>query len=333
MEPGSGNPASNKLPEGIDEEAVATAIQLSGYPVQTQLAAMLRERDWYVQEEWSYDDLDTLRAIDVVAELLLYEEVADQVVFPGVTLVIECKPSQMPYVFFSSSIEDVRISFPPVVGLHQDSIEITQDGELPGNYDYNVIEVLGLGEGAFVTTPRRCATFSKCVRKGKRLELSGTEPYQGLVLPLLKAAAHFGRYQTPPDSFVYFHPRLALPIAVLAAPMISVEMSPAGPSLTLTPWVRVYRHEAEADPETAEVNSRERLRALDVVHVDFFTEYLEEFVLPFAQSFGERAVRHGQVLAEGIGYAPDIDDIPTTALVDNLIRVPRAEDPNEDTPS
>jgi hypothetical protein len=264
------NPTSNRLSGGITREAVVSAIERSGYPLQTFVAAELRGRDWYVQEEWSYIDseLGGLRALDIAAEVQLGNLVGQRV-YPTLTLLAECKHSEMPYVFFESSVEDDELSFPVLAGLRHRNIEITDDGFLPGGYEPNVLQLLGLADDAFVRTPRRCVTFSKCVRKGSDLILSGTEPYQALVLPLLKAVGFYTRQAAPADTWRYFHPKLTVPLAIIAAPLTLATLELPKPELALCPWLRLYRHESEPQPEITDPNARERLHALDVVHADF----------------------------------------------------------------
>src|SRR5688572_9886709 len=108
------NPVGNVLPAGIEESTVADAVSRSGYPIQTFLASVLRADSWYVQEEWSFIDQDSgsLRALDLHAEYPLYNEhdEGDARVYPGVTLLIECKQSSMPYVFFVTEIDDELVS-------------------------------------------------------------------------------------------------------------------------------------------------------------------------------------------------------------------------------
>ncbi len=171
----------------------------------------------------------------------------------------------------------------------------------PSTWTYTVIHALDLDRHPFQATPGFCHTLSKCVRKGAEIELSGSEAYNGLVLPLVKALRHFVRAQFPVDTAWYFDCHLTVGIGVLDAPMVGVTSGPTGPALIALPWVRVLRHEYE---EKGEHSEREQLRILDVVHKDYLQTYLAEHLMPFAACFAERVLRHTTELATGIAFVP-----------------------------
>jgi hypothetical protein len=129
--------------------------------------------------------------------------------------------------------------------------------------------------------------------------LSGTEAYSGLVLPLIKGIHHLRIAEQPVETAWYFDAHLVLALGVLDAPMIAVSIENGITVLTLIPWVRVLRHEYLEDAEQWE---RDHLWAVDVVHKDFLTTYLQAHVLPFAQRFSERVLRHTTELATGKGF-------------------------------
>ena len=194
------NPPSNHLGPGLSEIDVSNAVERSGYPLQTVVADLLRESGYDVQEEWSYLDRDTkeLRTIDIFAEKLLFdleEEVPK--VRPTLNLLIECKRSVMPYVFFLSVAKPVLSDFPLIAGLPKPEIMISTDDDA-SIWVRPVLHALGLESHPFFEQrhpffqyPEYCTTFSKCVRRGSDIELSGSESFHGLVLPILKSAHHF----------------------------------------------------------------------------------------------------------------------------------------------
>lgn len=100
------NPNTNKLAAGVNEADVLGAITKSGYPLQNIVADYCEKGAFRTVEEWSYLDKDSgqLRTIDVKAEKPLFDskEGAKIRVRPGLVLLIECKQSQLPYVFFLS---------------------------------------------------------------------------------------------------------------------------------------------------------------------------------------------------------------------------------------
>lgn len=300
------NPASNVLGPGLTENQVRVAVERSGYPLQTIVGNLLRSKpnanneNFCVQEEWSFVDPDTkeLRTIDLFAELRLHGWDPQPRVRAHLNLLIECKQSPLPYVFFQTSAAPSLLDFPAVADLRKDEIIITSDDD-PSTWTLPVIDVLDLNKHPFQVAPCFCYTFSKCVRKGPEIELSGSEAYNGLVLPLVKALQHFVRAESPVDTARYFDCHLTVGIAVLDASMVGVTVEAAGPALVALPWVRVLRHEYEKE---AEHWDREQLRVLDVVHKDYLQTYLDAHLMPFATCFAERVLRHTKELATGFAF-------------------------------
>jgi hypothetical protein len=51
----------------------------------------------------------------------------------------------------------------------------------------STLHALGPDDLEFVRMPPRCMTFSRAVRRGRELDLSDSDSYNRLVVPLLKA--------------------------------------------------------------------------------------------------------------------------------------------------
>jgi len=116
---------------------------------------------------------------------------------------------------------------------------------------------------------------------------------------LVKALEHFGRVETPPGTAVYFDLHFAIALAVVDAPMVGVRPGPHGHESELIPWVRIPRHRG------LEARSHEHSRniyAIDIVHFDFLDQYIERHLLPFADEFSTRALKHSAELADGAGF-------------------------------
>lgn len=298
MESPPANSATDPLGPGIKEKDLVEAIKRSGYPLQTVVARELR-RNFKVQEEWSFIDSDSQeqRTIDLHAALPLYEiRGGDEQprVRPTLNLLIECKQSVLPYIFFLSDSKPWLPDFPALAGLAKSGVTVTTDDD-PSSWSFSLLHALGLESHAFLSSPNYCSTLSKCVRKGSELDLSGSESYNGLVLPLLKSVLHFQAAERPPKTAVYFDAHLVVAVGVIDAPMVGVTVDGGSPSLAALQWVRVTRHESLEGDHKSE---RARLRAIDIVHRHFLTEYLSHHLLPFAKDFGALALKHQMVLAE-----------------------------------
>jgi hypothetical protein len=291
-------PSLNPFGMGVKERDVFEAIKRSGYPLQTVIASQLRET-FAVQEEWSYIDGDTQeqRTIDIRAWRDLYDINNNQSqprIRPTLNLLIECKQSNLPYVFFLSHSRPWLPEFPSMAGLSKDEITITSDDD-PSIWSFQVLHVLGLDSHEFLSSPPYSSTFSKCVRKGSELELSGAESYNGLILPILKSVLHFQAAEVPPKTAIYFDAHLVIGVGVLDAPMIGVTIENDTISLKPIQWVRVTRHESLEGEHRSE---RTKLRAIDIVHKDFLNAYLTQHVAKFADDFAKLALKHQVVIAD-----------------------------------
>jgi hypothetical protein len=112
------NPPSNTLGPGLADAAIIEAIKTSGYPLQLDVATLLSPT-FSLQEEWSYHDPDTqtVRTIDIVATRYFKGPQPHPRARPAISFVIECKQSDLPYVFFLSETEQYLADFPIVGGL------------------------------------------------------------------------------------------------------------------------------------------------------------------------------------------------------------------------
>jgi hypothetical protein len=293
------NPPNNQLRAGTSMDQLRAAVEKSGYPLQTEISELLG-RSFWTQDEWSYVDRDSgeLRAIDIRADRRLYDQNTEPRARPQLTVLVECKHSLLPYVFFESKAPSGMVDHPRIAGLHKPMIRISSDDD-PSTWTFTVIHALNLHEHAFQTAPVFCNTFSKATRKGSELELSGTEAYSGLVLPLIKALDHLLAAEALPKTAWYFDAHLAIALGVLDAPMVVARKQPTGTTLELVPWVRVLRHEFASG---AEFGERDRMWAVDVVHQDYLEEYVSSHLMPFANDFATRVLAHTTEIADGQAF-------------------------------
>lgn len=291
------NPSGNQLPPGLLETELINAIESSGYPLQGVVAGELKKHFDDVTEEWGYIDHDTKehRSLDVFAHKYVSEDHPAEVQ-PGVILLIECKRSRHPYIFFRSTSPPSMHEFPFVAGLRNGEIYLR---EIDNNRGISAsgAKVLGLDELPFVEPgPPVCASFTKAVPSGKKVELSGTDPYNSIVLPLAKAFDHASRLFKAAPSVSRIYPMLTLCIGVVDAPMLVVEAPDRASDPVLSPWVRIVRQEANTADSPWEWY---RFYYADVVHAGFFGEYLQKHLIPFAQEFGKRVAELKKVFVHG----------------------------------
>jgi hypothetical protein len=301
------NPSGNILSPDMPDDLVAEAVNRSGYPLQTLVAIELK-RNFGVTEEWGYVDRETniKRALDIFAykEFSLEPKSQGRIV-PSLGLLVECKRSESPYIFFKSATERYIPGFPNVLGLKSDYIEVhTNDGS---SVRRNITDCLGLYDHKFIESdPIVCNTFSKVVRKGKILELSGTDPFNTIMMPLVSAIEHASAYYTRPYTQPVYYPVLALSICVIDAPMLVAEVDVGTTDLTFDPWVRVVRQEAT-------INQISRTRdlvyyAVDFVHSAYLREFVEDHLLPFADFCRERMLKQQDIMANAKAYVRNLRD-------------------------
>jgi len=301
----SHNPAANILGAGVTDVMVEQAIASSGYPLQLVVAQKLSS-DFSLQEEWSFVDPDTgsARTIDLVACKRLFEWKEPQPrIRPALDLVIECKQSDLPYVFFLSGSYPWLPDFPIISGLKARDIVLTSDDD-PSSWIYRSLHVLELDRHPFLMeSVPFCMTFSKCVRKGSDLVLSGSDPYQSLIFPILKAVSHFDKVQSPPSTAYYFDCHMVIGLGILDAPMVGVRLTNRGTETEILPWVRVVRHQPCPDDNKVE---RSQVLGIDIVHKDFLATYVDNHARPFAEEFSRLALKHAHVLADARGFVPSM---------------------------
>src|SRR5687768_10945920 len=117
MRQSSTNPSKNVLGPSVKEAALIKAIETSGYPLQGIVAEKLIDAGFEVAEEWGFIDRDTNehRSLDISASRK-WGDNKDPVV-PSLSLLIECKRSTHPYVFFKKVSEVPAHVFPLVSGV------------------------------------------------------------------------------------------------------------------------------------------------------------------------------------------------------------------------
>ena len=161
------------------------------------------------------------QAVDILAARPFYQykpEPEQSRVRPCLNLVIECKQTDRPYVFFCTGAPHHSSQFPLVAGLYSDCIEIRTDDD-ESTWILPVAAAMNLsGHPFLVAAPFACTTMSKCVRQGKKLELSGSDGYAQLVLPLVKAARHFVDAEKPNPEAFYFDLHFLVSLAVVDGP-------------------------------------------------------------------------------------------------------------------
>lgn len=298
------NPQNNKLGPDISESDLHEVIRKSGYPLQIVVDRILTKHNLDTQLEWTYLDTqtNTERNIDMFARGDVIEADYEKLqVIPQIGLLVECKRSDLPYIFFLVDTQDDWYDVPICTGLAKEEIEISSAGGITSEFDIPL--TLSLDELDFCKGQiRRSMSFTKCVRNPK-LVLKGDEPFNEIVLPLLKSAKDFKKRAKAPKKALNVDCHLLLCIAVLDAPMIGVQVQDKSNDLVALPWIRVIR---SLTGENDLWSGKENEFFIDIVHKDFLDRYLRDYMAPFVSEFGKRVMKHQKVLFKCKGYVKDI---------------------------
>jgi len=308
------NPPSNKLQAGISDAQLADATSRSGYPLQLRVARELAAK-FSIGEEWGYVDRDTQepRSLDIHAYRSVLAD-PSSIFHPELVLLIECKRSDLPFVFFASAVQTVPHEYPRLAGLRRKTYDLHKAGS--GYREVTPTDFLCLRDMPFVSKgPPVSRAFVKAERSGRDVDLSdvkaertgkvvhlsGEVPYRTVILPLASALQHWVLMRRVENDQQRYYPSLALMVCVLDAPMVLVTGGPQKPELTLQPWVRVARHESSHDRDRVSY----RHYVVDCVHVDYLHTFIDEHLWPFAQQVAKRIEEAKPFLAAGRGSVND----------------------------
>lgn len=293
------------LPKGMKEEAFVAAIEASGYPLQIVVGAALAERGFLLEEEWAFGDPDTeeRRTLDVVATLTPSDgslKTPRGSIEPGQALLIECKQSVQPFVFFESVAPPKLAHHPAFLGLETELIAP------PGSLKHRgepVTSFLELDNDPLLQNPRIAASLTRAEAKGSdKVILSGDHAFNSLLMPLTKAFSryrrqHRGRWPDRLSSADSQHPaQVAMPLAVVDAPMIFVARPAGEPEVETATWVRLVVRQPVTWHrwEHGTMQGGGGFTVVDIVHRSFLEDFLDDYWTPFSEQFFSRLALRAQ---------------------------------------
>ena len=306
-------PPYAQLKAGISGKDLLDAINKSGYPFQAEIADHVRTKlagidGSEVQEEWAYIDADEggIRSLDVFVEAPLYstEDAISKKkkIWPYLNMLIECKQSEFPYIFFLRAKSAGYVNFPDIAGVSSADLRLVMQGKsFSGLYPVNMSmhDVFACYNLQTFRGPAfNAISMAKAVRKGSKLELSGEDVYRGLTLPLMKAADYIRDHSAPESDAAVINPKFIVTIAVIRAPLIGAYLHQGKTIMLGIPWVRACRIE----PAMADQHSRPgaSVRYFDVVHSEFFPNYIE-LLIKDSFALAQRMLMCDEVVYSGVG--------------------------------
>ncbi|GIE94912.1 hypothetical protein [Paractinoplanes rishiriensis] len=316
------------LPGRVSQAKLEDAIERSGYPFQALVSDQIRQilgSSARIQEEWPFVDRESgqVRSTDIFAQIPLAAEqlrnsaLMDKKVRPVLNLLVECKKSELPYVFFMrKTAPSSAYTFPEVAGLPSTDIifdSVDESGKpIRDDVDcaISLHDSLGFYQFPFFGMPHGFVSVSlaKATEKGGKVELSGEDVYRSLALPLFKAADFVKESVTPTRDQAVFDCHFVVCLAVVRAPMFGALAHDGDFGVTSAPWFRACRIEPKIDLGGVEEG---HVRYFDVVHDSFLEQYLSELRHSF-ESAASRVLRHNEIIASGKGIWRHSED-PATA--------------------
>jgi hypothetical protein len=297
------------------------AVDRSGYPLQTVVAAALQEREFRVEEEWAFEDAESQkrRAIDVFGDYsmgpFIESGAAKSTVL--VAMLVECKQSKHPYLGFEAVAPPPLDNHPRIAGLGRWRIALHMDDSTSKSYwETPLARVLSTVDHQFIVDPPVVTTISRAQAKGDGFDISGDEPHNALLRPLIKAASIYAdHWKGAPgqQALPAYVGRLVMPVAVVDAPLLLVRGSPGSSEIMGANWMRVISHRAMSVPRDPWVTKG--FDVVDIVHRAFFEHFLDAYALPYARSYYERlgsihdALISGRATVSGWSGGEPPDDI------------------------
>ncbi|MFM9444902.1 hypothetical protein [Streptomyces acidiscabies] len=293
----------NDFGEGISEEILKDAIEKSGYLMQSTVVNKLAQhfpmlgRNSFIQEEWTYVDGDSgeVRAVDALVDFSLTEprERKRVNISPYLNLIVECKQSSLPYMFFLRDHPlSATMNFPELGGMREGSMSLffgsddfdaekERKDRFPG-YGISYHDALHFMDIPFFRgqmCPLAISLSKAAWRKGGSLELTGEDAYRSLTLPIFKAMDHLTTLvrpgeEEPEGERRFMNLRFVLGLAVLRAPMVAVSRDSSDEALKNIPWVRMSRLEPAPLSRGGRSRTEGNVRLYDIVHEDFLDQYL-----------------------------------------------------------
>ena len=301
MDASNFNPEENRLHAGVKEQALVDAITNSGFPLQGHVADLLNPK-YGVTEEWSFIDRDTeeLRSLDVFA-WRNFEPLGQATC--RAALLVECKSSVHPYVFFQNAIND-EFQFPTLVGVPHVTITKRGDASHSRYQERTPNSILALHDSPFGKQPPIASAFTKAIAKGDKFNVSGNDPFNSIVMPLVKSLDHAsGIYDAAVENGMIY-PTLLLAVCVLDAPMVLVSNPSDGQKPSLTPWVRILRREAKSG-RYGGIEQFEYI--VDIVHRGFMADYFDSHVEQFLDLYRTRMQTSAEIIDRG-GTVENLDN-------------------------
>jgi hypothetical protein len=270
-----------------NKQQIRQAVDEAGYLFEQQVGYKLREHRYLVTPNYNFEDLETgdSREIDLYAILGIVKEELDVDIWQ--LLLIECKKTKYPLVFFSKpKYEDLKVfeDYFDIVGAPESLLAGERRGVV------SLEKYLKLNELSHRYKLRDTASqFCMIIRKGKDWEAKHEHVYNGMIVPLIKCLS-FERKEyreSLPREMIQL--RIIYPIIVVHSELYL--MNSETNQLSRKKWILFYRH---YDSKNIKLTAM-----IDFVRHKHLDEYLGKIESSF-NSVTQRVINKRKILLQKI---------------------------------
>lgn len=268
-----------------NEQQIREAIDKSGYLFESQIGYLLREKDYLVTPNYNFEDAETgdSREIDLHAILGYFEK--DLEICLEQLLLIECKKTSNPLVFFS------KPKYKELKGFDEyfEIIGAPESFDVPRIKGVTSLEkYLKLSEFSHrYKLANTSSQFCMICRKGKEWEAQHGPVYNGMIVPLIKCLSSEKKRYRKSIPKNYIHLEIIYPIVVVDSALYL--MNSETNEMKRKKWILFYRQYE---------SKKVKLSAMiDFVQCKHINTYLKEINTSFA-AIRERVIKRRKILLD-----------------------------------
>ena len=270
-----------------NKQQIKQAIDDAGYLFEQQIGYKLKEHGYLVTPNHNFEDLETgdSREIDLYAVSGIVKEELDVDIWQ--LLLIECKKTSNPLIFFSKpQYEELRgfENYFDIVGAPE-SLDAGKGGGVLDLEQY--LELSNLSHRYELSDTS--SQFCKILRKGKNWEAKHEHLYNSMIVPLIKCLSSERKEyrESLPGEMIQL--RIIYPVIVIESELCLMNTETG--EISKKKWVLFYRH---YDSKNVKLTAM-----IDFVRHKHLDEYLEKIASSF-NSIVERVINRRRTLLSKI---------------------------------
>ncbi len=249
------------------EDSILDDLQKTGYPTEILTASIMEQHDWGILHNPSYWDTEENQSREFDIQAYRYWPNAGGSVTVGAYLIVECKKSEAPWVFFTTAEMHHQARLGRFIKWHSSALVAFTSFETPDA----VISDDELREfHHYFGPPRLARTFHEALKKQENAEHSPR--VYAAVMSTVKATL-FRRGQPPPEG----HLSIFYPVIVFSGNLDQASVSP-DKSIELTPnshIILAFNYIQHEPTNQGPAWAGQHRFEIDVVHESYLPEFLK----------------------------------------------------------